>query len=322
MRNSRTPVVAGAAAAGVLALLFLPMALSEFRLHLAIMTGIFMVLSLSLNLISGNTGIVSLGHAGFFAIGAYTSAILAKSGTPFLAALLAGALLSGLFSLLLAIPALRVTGIYLKVITIAAGLIVHLLVTNLEITGGVSGIMGIPRPSVFGLHFRSTLQYYYLVVFWLLLSIGLVVLIEHSYIGRALKSLRDDELAATTLGVNPITFKVLAFFLSATLAGIAGSLYAHYARFIGPDSFTISLSIRILMMIVIGGLGSVWGSVLGTLMIYLLPEVLRFLDTSYYLVFGLLLTLMALFLPGGLIQIPRRILALVRQRRPQGSEGM
>ena len=314
---TRLPVLLATAAS--LLLLVLPVLLQEYTLHLAVMTGIFMILSVSLNLISGNAGIVSLGHAAFFAFGAYTASLLAKADTPFFVGLLAGALLSGGVGLLLAFPALRVTGIYLTVITIAAGLIVHLLIMNLSITGGTNGLMGIPRPRVLGVTLSSTASYYYLVLFLLLLTIGLVLLVEQSYIGRALNALRDDEVAATTLGISPLVYRVFAFALSSALAGLAGVLYAQYTRFIGPDSFTLDLSIRILMMIVIGGLGSVWGSVLGTLVIYLLPEFLRFLNTYYFLVFGVFLTLMAMFLPEGLITLVRAGVRRVSARRGEGA---
>jgi branched-chain amino acid transport system permease protein len=316
---NRLPVVLAILAGAIL--LVLPAVLQDYPLHLAVMTGIFMILSVSLNLISGNAGIVSLGHAAFFAFGAYTASLLAKAGTPFFLGLLAGALLSGAVGLLLAFPALRVTGIYLTVITIAAGLIVHLLIMNLSITGGTNGLMGIPRPSLFGTALSSTASYYWLVLCLLLLTIGIVLVVEHSYIGRALNALRDDEVAATTLGISPLVYRVFAFALSSALAGLAGGLYAQYTRFIGPDSFTLDLSIRVLMMIVIGGLGSVWGSVLGTIVIYLLPEFLRFLNTYYFLVFGVFLTLMAMFMPDGLIALVRAGVQRVSRRRREGSLG-
>ncbi len=302
-------------------LLMLPAVLQEYPLHLAVMTGIFMILSVSLNLISGNAGIVSLGHAAFFAFGAYTGSLLAKAGMPFFVGLLAAAALSGAVGLLLAFPALRVTGIYLTVITIATGLIVHLLIMNLSITGGTNGLMSIPRPSLFGVALSSTASFYYLVLGVLAVTIGAVVVVEQSYIGRALNALRDDEVAATTLGISPLAYRVFAFALSSALAGLAGVLYAQYTRFIGPDSFTLDLSIRVLMMIVIGGLGSVWGSVLGAVVIYLLPEFLRFLNAYYFLVFGVFLTLMAMFMPDGLIALARAAHRRMSARPREGQLG-
>lgn len=282
-----------------------PFALSDYQLQIAVMAGIFALLTLSLNLLSGYGGMISLGHAGFFLIGAYTSAIFAtRFGAPFPLALLAAVLLTAASGLLLAIPALRLSGHFLAVITIAFGLILHLLSINLEgITNGISGISRIPRPAIGSWRLGSDLSYYFLV----LGVLALIALLTRAYVrsayGRALRALRDDEIAAGCMGVNITVAKIHAFVISAAIAGVAGSLYAHYVRYINPDSFTIDISIRALIMMVVGGVGSIAGSVLGAIVVYVLPEALRFLNEYYYLVFGGVIIALMLFLPGGLISL-------------------
>jgi branched-chain amino acid transport system permease protein len=288
-----------------LAALALPFVLSNYQLQVAVMIGIFALLSLSLNVLSGYTGMISLGHAGFFLIGSYTSAILStRFGVSFPVSLLGALVVTAVSGLLLAVPAMKLSGHFLAVITIAFGLILHILAINLEwLTRGVSGISGIPRPSLDGMVMKSDLAYYFLV----LAVLGVVALFVWAYArsgyGRALNALRDDETAAGCMGVNIRGAKIHAFVISAGIAGIAGCLYAHYVRYINPESFTIDISIRILIMIVVGGIGSIFGSIIGAAVVYVLPEALRFLNDYYYLVFGLVIIALMLFLPGGLVSL-------------------
>lgn len=299
-----TPLAMAISACSVAALV-LPFALSNYHLQVAVMVGIFALLALSLNLLSGYTGMISLGHAGFFLIGSYTSAIVStRYGAPFPVSLLAAMVVTSLSGLLLAVPAMKLSGHFLAVITIAFGLILHLLAINLEwLTRGVSGISGIPRPSFDGWAMKSDLSYYFLVLGVLAVVSLLAAAYVRSGYGRALAALRDDETAAGCMGINIKAAKIHAFVISAGIAGIAGCLYAHYVRYINPESFTIDISIRILIMIVVGGIGSIPGSIVGAAVVYVLPEALRFLNDYYYLVFGVVIIALMLFLPGGLISL-------------------
>ena len=305
MNNKRGILLA--VAFGVIAIL-VPFALTAYQLQVAVMVGIFALLTLSLNVLSGYAGMISLGHAGFFLIGSYTSAILAtRFGAPFPVSLLAATIVTALSGLLLAVPALKLSGHFLAVITIAFGLILHLLSVNLEfITNGVSGISGIPRPSLGSWSMKSDMAYYWLVLAMLALVCLLVFAYVRSGYGRALRALRDDEIAAGCMGVNVNATKIHAFVISAAIAGIAGCLYAHYVRYINPESFTLDISIRILIMMVVGGVGSIAGSLIGALVVYVLPESLRFLQDYYYLVFGFVVMVLMLVLPKGLISLVPR----------------
>jgi branched-chain amino acid transport system permease protein len=292
-------------AALVLAAVVVPLLLSDYQLQVAVMVGIFALLALSLNVLSGYAGMISLGHAGFFLIGSYTSAILStRFGLPFPVSLIAATAVTAVSGLLLAIPAMKLSGHFLAVITIAFGLILHLLSVNLEsITHGVSGISNIARPSLGGWTLKSDLSYCFLVLAVLGIVCALVAAYTRSGYGRALSALRDDEVAAGCMGVNVNMAKFHAFVISAGIAGLAGCLYAHYVRYINPESFTLDISIRILIMMVVGGIGSILGSVVGALVVYVLPEALRFLNDYYYLVFGVVIVLLMLFLPRGLVSL-------------------
>ena len=301
--NNRTLPIAGVLFG--LAAIAVPLVLSGYHLQVAVMVGIFALLTISLNLLSGYAGMISLGHAGFFLIGSYTSAILAtRFAMPFPVSLVAAAVVTAASGLLLSIPALKLSGHFLAVITIAFGLILHLLSINLEfITNGVSGISGIPRPSFGSWSMKSDVVYYWLVLAILALVSLLVSAYVRSGYGRALRALRDDEIAAGCMGVDVNLAKVHAFVISAAIAGIAGCLYAHYVRYINPESFTLDISIRILIMMVVGGVGSILGSLVGAFVVYVLPESLRFLNDYYYLVFGFVIMLLMLVLPRGLVSL-------------------
>ena len=299
-----TPRFIVSAALG-LAAMIVPFMLSGYQLQVAVMVAIFALLALSLNVLSGYAGMISLGHAGFFLIGSYTSAILAtRFAAPFPVSVAAAVAVTAVSGLLLAVPALKLSGHFLAVITIAFGLILHLLAINLEfITNGVSGISGIARPGLGSWSMKSDLAYYWLVLVMLALVCVLVSAYIRSGYGRALRALRDDEIAAGCMGVNVNVAKIHAFVISASIAGLAGCLYAHYVRYINPESFTLDISIRILIMMVVGGVGSILGSVVGAFVVYVLPETLRFLNDYYYLVFGFVIMLLMLVLPKGLVSL-------------------
>jgi len=289
--------------------LSLPLWLPHYPLHLACTVGIFVILAVSLNIIVGFTGQISLGHAAFFAVGAYTSSLLAmKFGVPFWIGIFAAGIVSFGFGILLGIPTLRVRDIYLSVVTICFGLMVQLALVNLEpITGGARGIYGIPRPSVGDFAFMTPQSFYYIILFFALLTIFSTLRLLRSRFGRAFLSIRENELAAETVGVRTTYYKILAFAISSFYAGLAGSLYAHYVSYINPDAFTFGTSVDVLVMIVIGGLGNVWGSVIGAFVITLLPEYLRFMQQYYRAVFGLGLIFMMVFMRSGIITVFQRV---------------
>ena len=286
-------------------LIALPWLLPPYPMQLMVFVGVFAILTLSLNLIVGYVGMISLGHAGFFLVGAYTSALLTTDfGISFWLTLPIAITLTALFGLGVGFPALKLSGHFLAVITIAFGLIMHILSVNLEwLTNGISGISNIPRPTFFSYVLRSDAQYYYLVLALLALLVMVFNQLIESGFGRALKAVREDETGAACMGVNVNRVKVASFVLSAAIAGLAGALYAHYVRYLNPDSFTIDISIRVFIMMIIGGIGSIAGSLIGAFAVYTLPEALRFLNEYYYLVFGALVVAMMLFLPGGLVSI-------------------
>ena len=289
--------------------LSLPVWLPHYPLHLACTVGIFVILAVSLNIVVGFTGQISLGHAAFFAVGAYTSSLLAmKFGVPFWLGIFGSGVVSLIFGILLGVPTLRVRDIYLSVVTICFGLMVQLALVNLEsITGGARGIYGIPRPSIAGFTFMSPQSYYYIILFFALLTIFSTSRLLRSRFGRAFLSIRENELAAETVGVRTTYYKILAFAISSFYAGLAGSLYAHYVSYINPDAFTFGTSVDVLVMIVIGGLGNIWGSVIGAFVITLLPEYLRFMQQYYRAVFGLGLIFMMVFMRSGIISALYRI---------------
>ena len=276
--------------------------MSAYFLHLAILGCIYIILAISLNLIIGYAGQVSLGHAAFYGIGAYISALTALNWQfPFPLAALSAMLFSGGCGLALGLPTLRLKEDYLAIVTLGFGVIVDLVFLNLEITGGPDGLVGIPAPSFFGLSFRYPPLYLLLTALAVLFTLGLTYRLVRSYHGRALKAIRDHETTAQVMGINTPAYKVLIFTLAAALAGLAGSLYAHYITFINPESFGLHTSILILAMVVLGGMGSIGGSVLGAVLLTLLPELLREARGYQDLIYGGLLVALLILRPEGIL---------------------
>ncbi|MEW6388305.1 MAG: branched-chain amino acid ABC transporter permease [Thermodesulfobacteriota bacterium] len=276
--------------------------MGAYVLHLAILAGIYIILTISLNLIIGYAGQVSLGHAAFYGIGAYVSALVSLHWHfPFLLALLAAVLVAGACGLALGLPTLRLKEDYLAIVTLGFGVIVDLVALNLEITGGPDGLVGIPVPRILGLSFRPPLLYLGLV----LLAVGFTLLLTyrlvHSYHGRALKAIRDHEITAQVMGINTPAYKMAIFTLAAALAGLAGSLYAHYITFINPESFGLHTSILILSMVILGGMGSIPGSLVGATTLAVVPEMFRQFHAYQDLAYGALLVVLLIWRPEGLL---------------------
>jgi branched-chain amino acid transport system permease protein len=288
----------------------LPRFLNPYFMRVLMLCGISVVLAVSLNLINGFTGQFSIGHAGFMAVGAYTSAMfsmhigqgwvraLTSAGLPqgvaegvaLLVALLAGGALAAVAGYLVGLPSLRLRGDYLAIVTLGFGEIIRVVITNVDAVGGARGLPGIPGWANF---------------FWVGLAAVTVIMvavrIANSTHGRALFAIRDDEVAAEALGVDTTSYKVMAFVLGSFFAGVAGGLFAHYNAYLHPNSFTFLKSIEIIAMVVLGGMGSISGSVLAAILLTVLPEALRSAQELRMVIYSLMLIILMITRPGGLM---------------------
>ncbi len=302
-------------------ILLLPLVLtSEYYLSLLNFIGIHTILVVGLNLLMGYAGQISLGHAAFFGLGAYTSGILtATYGVNPWLALLAGLVLAGLLAVLIGVPALKLKGYYLAMATLGFGVILYIVFVQAQTwTGGPSGLAGIPSLALPGVVLNTPMRLYVLI--WLIvagilaLSAGLV----DSRFGRALRALHDSEFGAESLGINTQRAKLLIFIWSALYASLAGSLYAHTLNFIAPSSFDIMFSIKLVTMVVVGGMASIWGSLLGAGVLTVLPELLTVFHDFEVVIFGAILMVVMIFLPRGLLRGLLDLRDLRRLRRKGG----
>ncbi|MDH3242466.1 MAG: branched-chain amino acid ABC transporter permease [Alphaproteobacteria bacterium] len=300
--NLGTPQTGGVLAfAIVIAVLplFLP---NAFFYDVVILIGINAIACVGLNLLIGYAGQISLGHAGFFGIGAYVSAVLTDAhGWPPLAALLAGMLFVGLLSFVLARPIMRLKGHYLAMGTLGMGVIISIVLTQeVELTGGPDG-MPVAALSVFGWQASGEKVWYWIVAAVLLATVWLALNLIASPVGRALRAVHGSEVAAQTLGVDVVRYKVLVFVTSAVLASLAGSLFAHYAGFVTPDEADFIHSIQLVTMVVLGGMASVFGAVAGAAILTVLPQMLTVFHDYEQLVFGAVLIGTMIFMRRGLV---------------------
>jgi len=282
----------------------------EYLLHILVIAGIYIILTLSLNLIVGYTGLPALGHAAFSCIGAYTSSLLALNMglSPWLG-LLIGACMAAVSGIVIGYPAVKLKGDYLALATFGLGVIIYSIAKNwVSLTRGPMGLPGIPGFSLFGFEFSETWSYLLLVIVFVAITIFVIRRIVDSPFGRVLRSIREDEIAAETLGKNTVKHKLMVFVIGAFFAGIAGSLYAHYITFIDPSSFTVMESITILLMVIFGGMGTISGSVVGAVILVVFPELLRFLGMPSsiaapmrQMIYGLLLVVLMIKRPQGIM---------------------
>jgi branched-chain amino acid transport system permease protein len=272
----------------------------EYFSHLALNTGIFIILSVSLNLINGACGQFSLGHAGFWAVGAYTGAafgVFTNLPLPDYVNLLLscsiGFLSSATMGALIGYPCLRLRGDYLAIATLGFGEIIRIVVINLDVVGGPRGLTSIPK--------WSNLFWVY---FWVVATVVIIANIMRSTHGRAIISIREDEIAAESIGISTLNYKMWTFIIGAGFAGLAGSLFAHAHQFIHPNGFTFIWSVIILIMVILGGLGSITGSILGAIILTILPEILRFFGETVaewrMVIYSLLLIFLMLLRPRGI----------------------
>jgi len=274
---------------------------SGYLITIATIIAINGIVACGLNVIVGFAGQISLGHAAFFGIGAYTAALLAtQTGLSFWAALPCVIAMSALIGLLLGIPSLRVREDFLAITTIGINFIVEAVFNNFEFFGGALGIGGIPRVAIFDLKLRST-EFLYLCLFFLVVVMAVCWWLTRCWAGLACFALREEEAAAASVGISPVRFKLLAFVIGTGMAGLGGALYAHFMRFISASDFAFPLSVSLLSMVVVGGIGTLWGPILGALIIGVLPEVFRPLTDYRILFYTMLLLLMIRFQPGGLL---------------------
>ncbi|MDI6871425.1 MAG: branched-chain amino acid ABC transporter permease [Bacillota bacterium] len=288
-------------------IMVLPLAIhSPYYFHIMILSGIYSILAIGLNIITGYCGQINLGMAGFYAVGAYTSAILAtRLGLSFWLTLPASALTAAIAGFVIGVPALKVKGgVYLVLVTVSfAGIVRVILNQWVSLTKGPMGIVGIPAPQVGKFTFFERVHWFYLVYAVVLLVTFLASRLVNSRIGRSFVALRESEVSAQSIGINPAFYKVLAFVYSAALAGVAGSLYAHYMTTVSPDVFDFNLSVLALMMIVVGGIGSIPGSILGGVALAIVPEWLRAFGSFQTIVYALGVILAVIFLPTGLLTL-------------------
>lgn len=275
---------------------------NNYYLTVLTMCCLHAIIAVGLNLLVGHAGQLSLGHAGFYGLGAYTTAVLtATLGLPIPVGLVAGVLAALAVAFLVGVPALKLTGHYLAMATLGFGIILSILFNEtVGLTGGPSGFTGIPKLALFGYTFSSDLSSYYLTAAVLCGVTLLALNLLHSRLGRALRALHTSEKAAQAMGVDVARFKLFVFVLSAGFAGLAGVLYAHFLTFIAPASFGFSFSVELIVMVVLGGMTSVLGSILGAFFLTVLPEFLRAFESVEILLFGVILVACMMFLPDGL----------------------
>lgn len=276
--------------------------MSGYILTVAVFVGIWITLALSLNILTGYAGQVSLGHAAFFGIGAYASAVLSvRYGAPFWLDFLGAIVITGLVGTVLGLPSLRVRHDFLVLATMGINFVVVAVFKYIDFFGGAMGVVNIPAPTLFGATFRGGAPYLALVGGYVFIVWLVSWYLSKNWVGLAFHTIRIDEEAAAAVGVSSPRFKIYAFGISATLAGGAGSLYVHFIGSVFPDTFVFVESIAILAMVVFGGAGTLRGPILGAIILKAAPEMLRFAQDYRFTIYGALLVLMMLFQPMGII---------------------
>ncbi len=298
---------------------------NPYHLHTLIMAGIFAVLALSLNLLLGYTGQLSLGHAAFFGIGAYATALLSVKGgcSPWIG-LLAAIALPGAAGWVIGRLALKLRGAYFVLLTISCAGCVSLVSVNwMDLTNGPLGLPGVPAleialPGLPALPLRSKTAFYYVVLVAVVLAYLLCLALIRSRVGRALIALRENETLAASVGIDGTHYLVLAAVISAAMAGFGGGLYAHYTRFVSPEVFLFTYTVTMVIMVVAGGKGTLAGPVVGAVLFTVLPEALRAATSWQWqmLLYGILLVVVLFFLPEGIVPALRRLEAEPRRRAP------
>ena len=269
---------------------------NDYIIRVGVFSEIYVLLAISLNLISGVAGQISMGHVAFYALGAYASALLStKAGWPFWLCMIGAIVVSAIGGVVIGVPSLRLQGGYLAIISIGFAEVVRLTLLNwISFTRGALGIVNIARPEFFGITFNTNTQFWYLILVFIFVSYFILQNLIQSRFGRNLKAIKNDEIAAEAMGINVYRHKVTAFVISAAIAGIAGSLFAHYMLYIAPANFTSDQSTINQSMVVLGGQGSMPGAVIAAIVLTALPEALRDFSKYRMLVYGFLLIVIML----------------------------
>ncbi len=291
---------------------------SQYVLQVTDTALIYAIVVIGLGILLGFTGQMSLAQAAFFGMGAYASAIASTTlgWSPWLS-IPFGALIAAAIGAAVGYPCLRLSGHYLALATIGFGIIVQLVFINARsFTNGPDGINSIPPPHLGSLVLDTYQTYFYVAYGALLLSIYIAWRVKHSRIGRAFEAIRENEIAAQTLGINATNYKVLAFVLASGFGGLAGGLIAHMTRFISPDSYSFDQSVIFLVMLVIGGSATIAGAVTGAILLTFLPEFLRPLKDSYVMIYGAAVVVMVIFMPEGIVGLVRRLIPRHQARPP------
>ena len=287
-----------------LAILVLPIFVESKYYYIVLnVIGLNTIVVVGLNLLIGFAGQISLGHAAFYGLGSYFSGILTVNyGFPLWPAMLVGMLATGAVAFLIGYPSLKLRGHYLVMATLGFGIIVNILMGELEqFTGGHDGLMGIPPLSIGGITFDSDLKNFYLIWIFAFFCMLAARNLLNSRAGRALRAIHGSEVAANSLGVNTSSYKVKVFVLSAMFASIAGSLYAHYITFISPSTYDFYYSIEVVTMVIVGGMGSLWGSLFGAGVLTIISEALHVAKQYHIIAYGVFLCLVLVFLPEGVL---------------------
>ncbi|MEM2983433.1 MAG: branched-chain amino acid ABC transporter permease [Candidatus Bathyarchaeia archaeon] len=286
-----------------LSVFLLPLVIkSNYYLMVLNMVALNIIVVVGLNLLIGYAGQISMGHSAFYGMGAYISAIFTTSlGFPPLPTIFFAMVVTGLVAYIIGIPTMKLEGHYLVMATLGFSFIVYIMMVQLDgLTGGPSGFAGIEHLKIGPLQIDTDLKFYFLVWFISLFVIFLSFNLINSRVGRAMGALKSNEIAANCTGINTDAYKVMIFVISAVLASLAGSLYAHHVQFISPDTFSFFYSIQVVTMVVVGGMGSIWGSVLGATILTILPEVIQVFREYNVLTYGIILTGVLVFFPEGI----------------------
>jgi branched-chain amino acid transport system permease protein len=307
----------------LLILLSLPWMLDRYSTDVLVLTGIYIMLAMGLNVVVGFAGLLDLGYVAFYAVGAYTYGLLSSwFGLSFWPALVLGGMFSMIFGILLGIPVLRLRGDYLAIVTLGFGEIIRLVLNNWdEVTNGPNGILGIGRPYIGTMKLYQPMHFFYLVVALCFFTIFIVGRLNRSRLGRAWAALREDETAAECMGVNLTYTKLTAFAFGATWAGVAGVIFAAKQTFVSPESFNFFESVIILCMVVLGGMGSIPGVILGALVLTVLPEALRDLTLFRPMLLGGSMVLMMMLRPQGFIRMRGDRLTFQANAPPDAAAG-
>jgi branched-chain amino acid transport system permease protein len=323
VRAGVAPLAIGVGFAVILYLLPLVLAGSPYMLFALTLTLCYAIPAVALNLLLGYTGLVSLGHMGFAGIGAYVTAVLMKDGiVPFAPAIAAGTIAAGIAGAMVGVPCLRLRSHFFIIVTLAVGLMLYLLFNNLDwLTGGAAGLPGVPRPGPINLGFaivdpRRPVGFYFLAVTIFLLVFMIQYALVYSDFGRSLAAIRQDETLAASRGVDVFAHKLTIFALSAAIAGLGGGLQVEFLRAAAPQSYGFLENVNLVLIVIVGGAGSLFGPTLGALLFIALPEVLRIADTFRMIIFGAALLALALFAPRGLWGLAVSAFRKLRRRDP------